>query len=207
MSALVRHLAAALVFGIATSSFAGTIDTATAAPVLDTVGTRTLGQTFIATGDNLQTFGFTLQDVAGDNFVARFFVWTATGNSLNGVAGTQLFTVDVVVGATKALYTVDTGGLALTLGNAYAVGIGGVPGSDAADRVWDYNLNPDQAGHLLVRNNGAGAPGAPVLFDNNYDLGIYVVMNPEPGTLALFGLGALGLGAAVLRRRKSAVRA
>jgi hypothetical protein len=43
--------------------------------------------------------------------------------------------------------------------------------------------------------NNSGATG--VLLDN-------IVLNPEPGTWALFGLGALGLGAAI-RRRKLAI--
>ncbi|MCE9637124.1 MAG: PEP-CTERM sorting domain-containing protein [Planctomycetes bacterium] len=51
------------------------------------------------------------------------------------------------------------------------------------------------------------AAGAPTTSFSTQDIYSTIVMNPEPGTLALFGLGALGLGAAVLRRRKTAVRA
>jgi hypothetical protein len=33
-----------------------------------------------------------------------------------------------------------------------------------------------------------------------------VFLNPEPGTMALFGLGGLGLGAMAWRRRKAKTR-
>lgn len=52
------------------------------------------------------------------------------------------------------------------------------------------NNNGPAAG---TNNNGLGVSG--VLIDG-------IILSPEPGTLALFGLGVLGLGGVVMRRRK-----
>lgn len=49
---------------------------------------------------------------------------------------------------------------------------------------------------FYLDNLGTGTGNSGVLIDNVY-------INPEPGTMALFGLGALGLGGFVWRRRKA----
>lgn len=54
----------------------------------------------------------------------------------------------------------------------------------------------DNAGTAGGNNNGAGVSG--VLLDN-------IVLSPEPSTMALFGLGILGLGGLIRRRRKLAI--
>jgi hypothetical protein len=54
----------------------------------------------------------------------------------------------------------------------------------------------DNAGPAAGNNNGAGVSG--VLLDN-------ILLSPEPSSMALFGLGILGLGGLIRRRRRAAV--
>ena len=60
-----------------------------------------------------------------------------------------------------------------------------------------FSLAPYANFTFYLENNGTGTGSSGVLLDN-------VVINPEPGTFALFGLGAAGLAGMAWRRRKSA---
>lgn len=76
----------------------------------------------------------------------------------------------------------------------------GVPNSALQLAVLNLNY-PSGTGYARVsfhiNNTGTSVGGVSgVLIDN-------VFINPEPGTMALFGLGAAGLGAMVWRRRKA----
>lgn len=86
------------------------------------------------------------------------------------------------------------------------VNVGNLPDQSSSDLQTSFafmNLDPSfvdpsvyfvQFEFVLFKGSTPGVSG--VLIDN-------VVINPEPGTMALFGLGAAGLGAFVWRRRKS----
>lgn len=60
-----------------------------------------------------------------------------------------------------------------------------------------FSLAPYANFTFYLENNGTGSGASGVLLDN-------VVINPEPGTFALFGLGAAGLAGMAMRRRKAA---
>jgi hypothetical protein len=148
----------------------------------------TVAQTFTAAGGSLTSFGFVLEDGGADSFTAQAFVWSTLGGVPTGM---PLFTSAVINVGARVLYEFDTGGLAITFGDTYAVGFSWLPGSDSSvpgsDIVRGNGLG-GLDGNLYASFSG-GTPTSPL----TQDIGIRVVMVPEPGTLALLGIAAAAL--------------
>jgi len=159
----------------------------------------TVAQTFTAAGPTLASFGFVLEDGGADSFTARAFVWATVGGVPTGL---PLFTSGVIDVGARALYEFATGGLAITLGETYAVGFSWLLGSDAA-----------VPGSDIVRGNALGGldgvlyaafSGDTPTSELTQDVAIRVVMVPEPAPLALLVIAAAAL--ACRRRAANAVR-
>ena len=199
---VLRTFTGAAVLASSVPALAGVIDTRPGTLVGGQVNsTQPIGQTFVADDVRLATFSFESGPTAASQLVGE--VWATTGGLPSGgapiwvgapqavlIAGDYFFNpgIDLVLGSTYAIVARSTGPgattvpLGIVLGNPYAGGQS-VVSLDGASAVWQT----------------FPSVGFPVS-----DLSTRIVMNPEPGTWALFGLGLAGLGAAARRRRKRA---
>lgn len=134
-------------------------------------------------GDQFRVTLDVFSDAAGSNLVSsETFVVTdkagdpsTLGASPFGGGGAPVtYKLGGALGDVYSFYQIDTGGF---IGNY-------------ARLSFVVNNDGPAAG---TNNNGLGVSG--VLIDG-------IVLAPEPGTLALFGLGVLGLGGVVVRRRR-----
>ena len=196
-------VAAALVLAFAAGrAAAGTIDTRAFDGPLSGPDPATLGGTFPADDIHLQSFSLILNLEGGPaTIAAQVYATDAGGTPVGG----PLYTSGLVVlTAVPTEYTFAPD-VFLTPGQHYWIGAtsiaGHVAGTFGDYITWVNTDNPLPTGQMWFNV----APGTPTTPFPATDVASLIVMNPEPGTLALFGLGALGLGFAVRRRRARAV--
>ena len=111
-----------------------------------------------------------------------------------------MFTSATIPVAGRGIYGFLTGGLELTPGVLYAVAIQMTAGNGAVDSLY-YTSAPGPLPGASFFAFGLATPSTPTGVAE--DLAVRIVTNPEPSTIALVGLGVLGLGALARRRRRA----
>jgi hypothetical protein len=156
------------------------------------------GQTFLAEGETLVSFGFDLEGYQGAPFNAQGQVFATTAGIPSGSA---LFTSAPIAIGARGVYSFDAGGLTITPGVMYAVGLAITPESQGLIYIYRAGGQP---------GDGYFGFGGPIPNgDVGIDLAVRIVMNhevppvPEPSTLTLFALGAAGIAACARRRRRA----
>jgi hypothetical protein len=184
----------------AATAHAGTIDTRPANPLSAQPSNDVVyfGQTFLADDVFLSWFSFTLSEFAGDATVvgevyATDLAGLPTGAALFGAA----FDVPDTFPASGDVSFFPH--LALVPGTLYAIVLRPLP-SPGVTVIYASDGGDAYPGGGAVVTSDGGSSWSDI---GGLDLSVQVVMNPEPGTFALFALGAAGLASAVRRRRAS----
>jgi len=162
------------------------------------------------------TFGLTLDPAAGTNTFRFEFGWHLTGTDARNLTEDQnlvLFLGSVASGLTVAINNITfyetaansprpigtyTFGTAPTItatdANApFLVSVGALTAANG------FNLDLSNVISTSFELTFTGGTAGVNLFE------IDAISNPEPGTMALFGLGLMGLGGVILRRRKKRI--
>lgn len=148
------------------------------------------------------------------NFDLAFLTTDGLGTAL---ANRDQFSVVIDYFSDAAgLNQIGTQSFTINTGTLYALGAAGQPFNTSVNASSPNRLVNGQLGYYVLPitlpsapyanftfyldNLGTGTGTSAVLID-------HVFINPEPGTVALFGLGALGLGGLVMRRRAAKKKA
>lgn len=140
----------------------------------------------VYTGGTFDVFFNSLIDDTEDRLV---LTGTLTGSSITAA------NLDLFFDITFA----EAGFLFIEQGGAFVDAAAGIPTGNYAEFQLDTNVNPPipTPDQLLLVVDGGGNPNA--IRQTTLD-GSVTAQIPEPGTLALFGLGLLGLGATARRK-------
>ena len=213
MRSLVRHAFAGLVAVAALAAAAapaagGTIDTTGAGTSTLGSSNYTTGGSFLADDYRLDSFSLILRDSTNSTVVAALVYATDGAGTPTGAP--------IWTGSTFTLTTTSTTynftpGVSITPGSYYFIGAtsrpGVVAGTSGGTANWSYVFASTDVLASPAQRWITGTDAAPTTGDSTRDIRSVVVMNPEPGTWALFGLGTLALGGVLSRRRRSARRA
>lgn len=181
---------------------AGTIDTTGGVIGGSTITNATLGGTFTADDARLESFSMLLRSFIVPNMVAGVVYATDGGGVPTGAPIWTETPFLAPAGFTDTLHT-STPGISITPGQRYFIGYTinpvVVPGVSGGGSVTIRTTTSDvlAGGNLFL---GVGATPTFAMANDFYGT---VVMNPEPGTMALFGVGAAGLAVMVRRRRRA----
>ncbi|WP_374479635.1 PEP-CTERM sorting domain-containing protein [Zoogloea sp.] len=179
--------------------------------------TSTYGETFLAAGSTLNDFTFYVNTNGNTiSALAQVYAWSGALGGHGPATGPALFSSNVsVFGNGLQPITVNTGNLALTAGNEYVALLTVTDNSQAGGASWgliwaDSNVAND--GKVVWFNNNANLSllnsqawdgpwiNGSLAWTANFSNGASHV--PEPGSMALVGLGILGAG--IFRRKKTA---
>ncbi len=204
-------VAVALVGVGSTHASAGTIDnTAGFGSQFNTADT-TVGGTFLADDTNLASFTMELKTITAGTSVAAV-VYATDGGAQQTPTGSPIWTgTPFTLTTTRTVYAFSPN-VALVSGAYYYIGITSQPGvvAGTGPAVTNQYRAFTQGGTLAspaqVWTNTATA-STPTAGDFNRDVRSLIVMNPEPGTWALFALGLAGLCVARRRRRRAPANA
>lgn len=179
--------------------------------------TSTYGETFLAAGSTLNDFTFYVNTNGNTiSALAQVYAWSGALGGHGPATGPALFSSSVsVLGNGLQSITVNTGNLALTTGNEYVALLTVTNNNQPGGASWgfiDGDSNVANDGKFVWFNNNANVSllnsqawdgpwvNGSLAWTANFSNGASHV--PEPGSMALVGLGILGAG--IFRRKKTA---
>jgi hypothetical protein len=163
--------------------------------------TATYGQTFALPGGDgvLNSWTFTLDNVSNP-FAMEFMVgtWDTTTNHMTGSALYQSPSVDTTTGSANYTFTPN---VTLAPGQEYVafLTVSNSPGAGTASMPLNSTNAYADGGFFFLNNGTDTSQWTSTAWDNftNNDAAFTATFSPssvpEPGTLAMFGTGALGL--------------
>lgn len=209
-----RRRPRALAIGIAAAALcalgagvagAGTIDNTAGLGNTSNGDNRTIGGTFLADDVNLASFTMELNWLTNPGALVAAVVYGTDGTSTP--TGSLLWSSTPFAAPASRTFFAFTPNVTLVPGLHYYIGITGRPGvvlgtsSNASQQYTVYIQTTTLAAPAQIWRNDT-TDAAPTTGNNLQDVRSTIVMNPEPGTWALFGVGVGGLLAVVARRRR-----